>query len=265
MAAQPARLELDLACDGARTRPQRALAQPPLQISRARYDDPADPARLSLTLVHLGGVLAGDRYDLAIGLGPGARATVVAAAATQIYTMPAGEACQRTTIRCAPGASLRWLPGPQILFAGARYSQATHITLAPGARVVLGEILVPGRLARGERWSFARYESLIEVVDQGGALLAAERVAIEPARRSPAVAGVMGGASVVGTLWLLGDGLDAEPCARLICGRRAGASAAVLPGGCGVALRALGDSLAATQASLRDSLAALTTAGLLPA
>lgn len=264
MAAPPARLELELACDGARTRPRRALAQPPLQISRARYDDPADPARLCLTLVHLGGVLAGDRYELAVELGPGARATVVAAAATQIYTMPAGEACQRTAIRCAPGAALRWLPGPQILFAGARYSQATQVTLAPGACVVLAEVLVPGRLARGERWAFARYESLLEVVDQGGALLAAERVVLEPARRSPAAAGVMGDAAVVGTLWLLG-GLDAEACARLICGRGAGASAAVLPGACGVALRALGASLAATQASMRDSLAALAAAGLLPA
>jgi len=265
MGEQHAALELALACDGKRTRPQRALATPPLQLSRARYDDPADSTRLSMTLIHLGGVLAGDQYDLTVDVGMGAKAVVAAAAATQIYSMPQGSAEQRTTIRAAAGASLHWLPGAQLLFAEAEYRQSTHVELAAGAFVMLGELLVPGRLARGERWRFRRYESLIELADDGGRLLAAERIVIEPGRRSPAIPGVMGAFAVMGTLWLLGDQLDAERAARWISAHGGtSVSAAILPAGCGLAVRVLSDGLAAAQAALRHCYTAMASAGLLP-
>lgn len=263
MGGQMARLELELCCEGGHTRPRTALATPPLQLSRARYDDVADRGRLSLTLLHLGGILAGDSYELRVAAGARARAAVVGAAATPVYAMPGGEASQRITLCAEPGAALWWQPGPLILYGGAAYSQATTVVLRPGGLVVVAELLVAGRLARGERWQFGRYASLLEVVDGAGELLAAERVLIEPGRRSPAVAGAMGEAGALGTLWLLGDGFDHEAAARAAAGCPGVAGAAVLPGGCGVAVRALGASLAAAQVALLRSAGALTAAGLI--
>lgn len=257
-----ARLELELGFDGERTRPRRALATPPLQISRARYDTPAAPGRLSLTLIHLGGVLAGDCAELAVDIASGAEAVVAGAAATQIYTMSSGSARQRTVIRAASASTLCWMPGPQILFAGARYSQSTRVELAPGAFVMLSEALVAGRLARGERWRFDQYESTVEIVDQRGALLAAEHALIEPPRRSPALPGVMGDFAVLGSLWLLGSRVDAQRTAELIGAKHGAISAAVLPGRCGVGVRVLGAGLTAVRQALQRCYDSLLAEGL---
>lgn len=263
MGQASAQLELALEFDGERTRARRALATPPLQLSRARYDDAAAPGRLSLTLVHLGGVLAGDCYRLSVELASGAEAVVGAAAATQIYTMPSGTARQETLISAAPGSRLWWMPGPQILFAGARYCQSTRVELAPGAFVMLCEALVSGRLARGECWRFERYQSALEIVDPRGELLACEHTLVEPGRRHPAVPGVMGGFAVQGSLWLLGDRVDAERAAEAIGSRDGVLSAAVLPGG-GVVVRALGAGLSAVRLALRRCYEALAAEGLAP-
>jgi urease accessory protein len=264
MAAQIGRLGLELVCDGGHTRPRRALATPPLQLSRARYDDPAAPGRLHLTLIHLGGVLAGDQYELSVSMAAGAEAVVTAAAATQIYTMSSGAAQQQTVIRTAPGASLCWLPGPQVLFAGARYSQSTRVELAPGAFVMLCEVLVPGRLARGECWQFDRYESTLEVVDQRGGFLAGENVVVEPGRRSPAAPGVMGSFAVQASMWLLSDRIDAERAASVISATEGLSSAAVLPACSGIVVRALSSGLSVAHQLLHQAYTTLAAAQLIP-
>src|SRR3954471_23875671 len=91
---QEGRLDLLLERAGAITRPVRCAVQPPLQLSRARYDDPTRPDDPALTLIHLGGILAGDHYNLSITLGDAAGARLTTAAATQVYRMPQGEATQ---------------------------------------------------------------------------------------------------------------------------------------------------------------------------
>lgn len=264
MTAQSARLDLQLEFDGERTRPQRALATPPLQISRARYDDPDAPGRLNLTLIHLGGVLAGDQYELSVSMAAGAEAVVAAAAATQIYTMPNGSARQRLFIKTAPGSALCWVPGPQVLFSGARYHQSTRVELTPGAFVMLREVLVPGRLARGECWHFDRYESSIEIVDQRGEFLAGENILVEPGRRSPAVPGVMASFAVQGSMWLLSDCLDAERAARLISANEGMNSVAVLPAFSGIVVRVLSPGLSAAHQSLHQSYTTLVAKKLIP-
>src|SRR5690349_17358177 len=114
---QEGRLDLRLERSGGVTRPLRCMARPPLQLSRVRYDDPARPDLAALTLVHLGGILAGDRYELEVELGAGAAARITTAAATQVYRMPRDDASQGICLRLEPGSHLAWLPEPLILFA----------------------------------------------------------------------------------------------------------------------------------------------------
>jgi urease accessory protein len=248
--SQQACLELTMISGAERTRPARALATPPLQLSRARYDNPTVPAELHLTLTHLGGVLAGDRYHIDIAMGTAAQAMLLPAAATQIYTMPMGTAEQHSQLRTAPGAQLYWQTAPQILFSEAHYQQTTQIALAPRARVLLSDILVAGRLAHGEAWQFAHYSSRTEIYDLDGQLLGGDRIVLEPQRRSPVRCGVMGRYPILGTLWLLGDTFDAEHIARQINADERAISAAVLPTRCGLVVRLLGEHLAATQQAL---------------
>jgi urease accessory protein len=267
---QEGRLDLLLERDGSVTRPVRCAVQPPLQLSRARYDNPAWPDEPALTLVHLGGILAGDHYDLRIRLGDHAGARVTTAAATQVYRMPQGQATQAIQLQLGAGSRFEWLPEPTILFGGAHFSQATSVTLGPGARLTLLDVLVPGRLARGEVYQFERYAARLEARDTAGRLLLAERALLEPRRHDLAAAGLLGATPVLGSLYILGDSVDAErDCAR-VAGRDGGLSelplslnlgAAVLPNGCGMLVRALGTTASQVHAALLTILGTLRQAG----
>lgn len=245
------RLELELALRDGVTRPLRCLAAPPLQLSRARYDDPRHPGRVVFTALQLGGVLAGDQYTVGVTVHPGAQAAVVGGAATQVLQMAAGEAGQGLTLRAGAGSRLLWLPEPLILFGGAAYSQHTRVELGPGALVVLLDVLVPGRLARGERFRFRRYTATTTIYGAGGRLLAAERAALAPAQEDLAAPGRFGPLPVLGSLYLLGDQIDAEGlAAELQAGLGATGGAGALPGGAGVLVRLAGEAPSAVRSAL---------------
>ena len=254
---QEGRLDLVLERSGALTRPARCAVQPPLQLSHARYDDPARPDQPALTLVHLGGILAGDRYDLRVALGAGAGARLTTAAATQVYRMPQGEATQDIQLTLGPNSQLAWLPEPTILFGGAHFTQTTGVTLGAGARLALLDVLVPGRLARGEAYQFERYAARLEARDAKGRLLLAERALLEPCRHPLTTPGLLGTTPVLGSLYILGDTVDAERGCALVA-RREGAlgriaidlGAAVLPNSCGMLARALGAAPSTVRAAL---------------
>lgn len=256
--SQRQRGELDVALerDGATTRAARLATRPPIQLSRLRYDQPDAPGMAALTMVHLGGILAGDRYDLRVTLGQGAEAAITTAAATQVYRMPALHAEQSLELRLDAGARLRWLPEPTILFGGADFRQETRVLLGAGARLALLDVLVPGRLARGERFAFRRYASRVEICDAGGRLLAAERFALEPGRQPLDVAGVLAAQPVAGSLYLLGDTVDAAAGVAALA-RRPGLGATALPGGAGLLVRAVGHTGSAVRAALLAAMADL--------
>ncbi len=235
------------------TRPTRSLAHPPIQLSRVRYDVAGEPNMAGFTLLHLGGVLQGDRADMCVTLGAGAAAQVVFAAATQIYHMPHGDAQHTLHLDLAPGSRLQWLAEPLILFAGADFTQHTTVTLGDGATLALLDVLVPGRLARGEQFQFRRYVTQMDVRDGVGRLLMAERAVLEPGRSTLGRPGMFGATPVVGSLYLLNRALNVEACAAHInqgADERIGAT--ILPNDCGMLVRALGTSASWVKATLID-------------
>lgn len=255
-------LSLDLAVVAGRTRPTRIIAVPPLQCSRVRYDDPHDPGVASLTIMHLGGVLQGDQLRLEITLDAHAAAHLTTAAAAQIYRMPEQTAAQTTMITVHPGARLHYLPEPTILFAGARYSQTTMITLHEGATLVLREMLVFGRLARGELHLYDCYRSTFEVSDPAGRCLLAERGLLEPARFSPTAPGIQAAYPILGSLYVLAPAADlaallghVQPVLHnqpnVLC------EAGILPHNCGILIRALGSTVHTVRTMLDAALRAL--------
>lgn len=196
------RLELVWARQAGRTIARRALAYPPLQLSRLRYDQPAAPQQAAVTILHQAGVVQGDQYELAIRCEAGSDALVATAAATQVYRMPEAAAQQTMTIDLAAGARLHYLPEPLILCADADWTQTTNVRLAPTACLALLDVLVPGRLHRGEYFHFRRYRSLLEVHNTDGRLLLVDRVHLEPPQPSLSL---LRDYPVVGTLYLLGQ------------------------------------------------------------
>ena len=130
-----------------------------------------DGAATLLLLNPTGGILAGDRLDTDISLGPGCRVCLSTPSATRVYRSPGPPAVQRITIGIARGASLEWMPDHLIPSPGARLRQATEITLAADATLLHLDAWAAGRLARGEAWGFDLLDTSLLVRDAVGPLL----------------------------------------------------------------------------------------------
>jgi len=103
-------------------------------------------------LVNVGGGLAGgDSLETMVSIEEGAGASLTTPAAEKIYRSLDAPTRLDTSLTLAEGATLEWLPQETILFDGARLERRMQVHLAPGARLLAAEMLVFGRVARGER------------------------------------------------------------------------------------------------------------------
>lgn len=134
--------------DGRVTRLADLYHHDPLRVV---FPNPAPGEPPSAVLVTTsGGLVGGDRLDVDVTLEADAQAMVLGQAAEKIYRS-AGTDCRIAVgLRADAGSWLEYLPQETILFEGARMRRNTRIDAAPGARVLAGEMLVFGRVARGE-------------------------------------------------------------------------------------------------------------------
>jgi urease accessory protein len=246
---QRGRLDLCFAYRGNRTTAVRSHAVAPLQCSRLRYDDPGDATRANLSLIHLGGVLDGDHYDLAIDLEPAARARVVGAAATMVHPRLDHGATQQIRLHAGAASQFCWWPGALILNAGAQITQQLTLDLAADADLEWLDVVVPGRLARGERDAFMAFESQLTVVVAGRCRVV-DRLVLRPGQRPPAHRGVLGTTPVLGTLLLVGPRRDPATIAPLLPDGTVSIGCTGLPGGGGVLVRCAGPSLSSVLGAL---------------
>lgn len=100
-----------------------------------------------------GGLVGGDRLDIAAAVGEGARALVTAQAAEKVYRSAGEDVRFDVRLSVADGGWLEWLPQETILFDGARLRRTTAAEVSGGGRLLAGELLVFGRIARGERFT----------------------------------------------------------------------------------------------------------------
>jgi urease accessory protein len=124
-----------------------------------------------LLLNPTGGLLAGDRLETDVALGPGSRVCLSTPSATRIYRSPGPAAVQRITIDVGPGAALEWMPDHLIPSPGARLQQSTEVRLAADATLLHLDAWAVGRAARGEAWGFDLLDSSLLVRDETGPLL----------------------------------------------------------------------------------------------
>ncbi|MFN8927410.1 MAG: urease accessory protein UreD, partial [Rhodospirillales bacterium] len=98
-----------------------------------------------------GGIVGGDRMAVTATAGDGARALVTMQAAEKVYRSAGPDATVDVRLSAGVGAWLEWLPQETILFEGARLRRTTRVDLAADACALAGEMIVLGRIARGER------------------------------------------------------------------------------------------------------------------
>lgn len=145
---------------------------------RVRFPSPEDDGLSAVFVNTAGGIAGGDRFDVAISAGEGARLTLTTAAAEKVYRATDAPARLDISLKAEHGARLAWLPQETILFDRARISRRIDIDLAEAASLLLCEIVVFGRTAMGERMERG------EFVDHwrlrlGGRLVFAETVRLD--------------------------------------------------------------------------------------
>jgi urease accessory protein len=228
---------------GGRTRLTGLECRAPLQLMRCHYLDAALPDMAHATIVSpSGGVLQGDRLEVVVHVGSGARLRLDTPSAMRLYRMPDASAQQRICLTVEGGGYLEYLPESTIPYAGSQFSSRTVCQVAEGAALVLAEVLSAGRAARGEVHQFKGYTSVLELSRVGGAPLARDVTALDPAD-GLGLRGRLGGFAALGSLYVVHRGLEAQVLRDAVSdaavdGVYAGASR--LPGELGAWLKVLG-------------------------
>jgi urease accessory protein len=110
-----------------------------------------------------GGVLGGDQLSTSIHVDSGHALTVTGQAAEKLYRSSGEMARIDVRVTVERGASAELLPRGTIVFNANRLRRRTLIDVARGGTCLAGEILVLGRVARGERWTTGSIEDRWEV------------------------------------------------------------------------------------------------------
>jgi urease accessory protein len=114
-----------------------------------------------------GGLVAGDTATIDVRVGPGAAAMVTGQAAEKVYRSTGPDCRVETRLHVAAGGWLEWCPQETILFDRARLRRSLRLDLITGARAMLGEMVVLGRLASGERSGYGLLHDRIEIHADG--------------------------------------------------------------------------------------------------
>lgn len=133
---------------GGTTRLIHLYQRAPLRVLFPRPDD--DPAALAVIVTTSGGLVAGDRLDIAVTVAPSAVGHVTGSAAEKVYRSIGATSEIRQCLSVGNNGWLEYLPPESILFDGARLHRETVVDFAEGSGFLGGGIIVFGRRARGE-------------------------------------------------------------------------------------------------------------------
>ena len=130
-------------------------SQVPLYTQKALYYDEKLPNMAHLFIMSpSGGILQGDRYRMDISLANNAVSHITTQGATRIYKMNSNYATQLININIGKDCYLEFIPDQIIPFRNSRYYQKVSLNVDPSATLIYSEIIVPGRVAMGELFSY---------------------------------------------------------------------------------------------------------------
>jgi urease accessory protein len=145
---------------------------------RVRFPSPEGDGLSGVFVNTAGGIAGGDRFDIDIAAGEGARLTLTTAAAEKVYRARGPAAELNIALKAEAGAHLAWLPQETILFDRARISRRIDIDLADDASLLLCEIVVFGRAAMGEKMLHGEFIDRWRL-RRGGRLVFAETIRLD--------------------------------------------------------------------------------------
>ena len=117
---------------------------------RVRFPNGTGQALDAVIVNTAGGMTGGDRFDVDIKVGAGAKLSMTTAAAEKIYRSLGPDSEIGVRLDVGPGGALAWLPQETILFDRARLRRRIDVDLARDASLLLAEAGVFGRSGMGE-------------------------------------------------------------------------------------------------------------------
>lgn len=142
--------------------------QSPLRVLFPKPEQ-GEPPLAAMTTIS-GGLVGGDQMRMEVTVGQAAAALAIGQAAEKVYRSTGDNSVVDVDLRVGADAWLEWLPQETILFDGARLDRRTKVDVAVGGRLLGGECLVFGRIARDEvlrrgfvreRWEVRREGRLV--------------------------------------------------------------------------------------------------------
>lgn len=267
-------LELHFGTDGdGETNLVRDHARTPFHLSGTLGHDRLSRAETVYVQSPTGGVAQGDRRTVDIVVGPDAVGHVSTQSSTKVLSMSHNYAATDISLSVDAGGHLDYVPEPTILNADARFHQRTALSVAASGSAVVGNVVVPGRLARGERFEFERYRDRFQV-HSDGALLVDDGTSLAPGEADPTAPGLLDDCAVFGTLYVVAPDEDCDPLSDRLhdavqaedersadaAERTVRAGATRLPNDTGVVVRAVGHRAESVTATLRNGWDAARTA-----
>lgn len=172
-------LDLKLQCQSSgQTEVFHQYTTHPLRVSQPFHLEQNNPKRIYLYLRNNSpGLFSEDELNLALQLEKSSQLYFTEQAATKVHPVLDQTLAARVNyqIIIKENATLEFVPEPLILYADAALKQSTNIQIHPSSKLFWSEILLPGRLARGESYQFHYYDSLLNVTSSDGKLLFKDR------------------------------------------------------------------------------------------
>ena len=190
------------------TRVLRSLARPPVRFV---HPSPGGDAALVVASALGGGMLEGDDYRYDIDVRPNAKLLFAPQSNTRVFPCPGGAVTRQSMGGTVYADGLLVCGGdPVVPYAASRFAQTQHWVLHPGARLVLFDWMVAGRLERGERFGFTDYENVVRVVTPDGRPLLADSQRLDGAtpERGTRPERAMGGYASLLAVHVLGPGWE---------------------------------------------------------
>jgi urease accessory protein len=248
-------LELTLEPIAGLTRVVHHFQQFPLQVFRPVYLDPHRPDMAFLYVMSHGGALQGDRSRVDITCAHGAAAHVTTLSASKIYRMENNFATQRVSLIAQEDSLLEYMPDATIPFRGSRFHVETQLVFHETATMIVGEMLLPGRVAYGENHDYTLYASRLEGRSISGDLRFADALVFSSRTKPLDSAGQLGGHPVLATLYAVSRRMSPRALSDRLHDRTRHmadvvAGVSELPNECGVWVRLMGR----TSAHVRQAL-----------
>ena len=118
------------------------------------------------------GLFAGDELNVSWELAANTNLYLTDLSATKVHQMPElNKATITNQIVVKENANLELIPEPIILYRDSTLEQNTNIKIHSTARLFFTEIILPGRLARQERYDFNYYFNRLQIRDLNDNLL----------------------------------------------------------------------------------------------